>query len=210
MGSERGEEDERPVRRVFVEAFEIDKYEVTNEDFARFVEATGYVTDAERAGDPQTWRSSGAGKPRHPVVEVSWNDAVAFCQWAGKRLPTETEWEKAARGTEGYVYPWGNEWEPGRANTKESGHRGTIPVGSYPNGASPYGLLDMAGNVWEWTSDWYEAYPGSTYISPYYGQKFKVVRGGCWFSEAYRVRTSYRSATSIEATNDNLGFRCAR
>jgi formylglycine-generating enzyme required for sulfatase activity len=210
MGNDQGREEERPAHTVFVDAFEMDLFEVTNEDFAKFVDETGYVTEAEKAADGATWRTRGEGKERHPVVEVSWSDAVAYCQWLGKRLPTEAEWEKAARGTEGLIYPWGNEWVPSKANTKDSGLRGTTVVGSFAESISPYGLFDMAGNVWEWTSDWYEAYPGSDFQSEYFGQKYKVIRGGGWFAESDRVRTTYRSCTSVEATNDNLGFRCAR
>ena len=210
MGSDQGREEERPAHTVFVDTFEIDLFEVTNEDFAKFVEETGYVTEAEKAADGATWRTRGEGKERHPIVEVSWNDAVAYCQWLGKRLPTEAEWEKAARGTEGLIYPWGNEWDPAKANTKDSGLRGTTVVGSFAEGINPYGLFDMAGNVWEWTSDWYEVYPGSDFQSEYFGQKYKVIRGGGWFAASDRVRTTYRSCTSTEATNDNLGFRCVR
>jgi len=203
-------EDESPPHEVFVEAFEIDKFEVTNEEFERFVTETGYQTDAEKAGEEDNWWAYAGGKPRHPVVKVTWDDAVAYCQWAGKRLPTEIEWEKAARGTEGLIYPWGNEWDPAKANTKESGYRGTTVVGSFPQGASPYGVMDMAGNVAEWTSDWYKAYPGSDFSSPYFGEKYRVIRGGGWFSDQELVRTTERSASSEELRNDDVGFRCAR
>jgi len=208
MGSEV--EDERPPHVVFVEAFEMDMFEVTNQEFARFVWETGYVTDAEKAGDSMPWRVYAEGKPNHPVVKVSWNDARAYCEWAGKRLPTEAEWEKAARGTDGRIYPWGNEWDPTRANTKESGHRGTTPVGSFPEGASPYGVMDMAGNVAEWTADWFKAYPGSDWYSPYFGEKYRVIRGGGWFSDRELVRTTERSCSGVELANDDVGFRCAR
>ena len=208
MGSDF--EDERPAHKVFVEAFEIDKFEVTHEEFARFVEETGYVTDAEKAGDSMTWRTYAEGKPKHPVVKVSWNDAVAYCEWAGKRLPTEAEWEKAARGTDGRIYPWGDEWDPAKANTKEGGYRGTTIVGSFPDGASPYGVMDMAGNVAEWVADWYKAYPGSDFTSPYFGEKYRVIRGGGWFSDKELVRTSARSCSSVDLANDDVGFRCAR
>jgi len=208
MGSDH--EDERPPREVYVEAFEIDEFEVINEEFERFVTETGYETEAEKAGEPQTWHTYAQGKPQHPVVKVTWNDAVAYCEWAGKRLATEAEWEKAARGTEGYIYPWGNDWDPTKANTKEAGYRDTTIVGSFPEGASPYGVMDVVGNVREWVSDWYKAYPGSDYDSPYFGEKYRVIRGGGWFEETELARTTERFASSEEARNDDLGFRCVR
>ena len=210
MGSDAGNEDEAPVREVDLPAFRIDKFEVINADFAQFVEATGYQTDAEQEGRAKNWRSAAEGKDNHPVVYVSWNDAAAYCQWVGKRLPTEAEWEKAARGTDGRIYPWGNEWDPAKANVKETGLRGTATVGSFGAGASPYGVEDMTGNVWEWTADWYEAYPGSDYQSDYFGQQFRVLRGGGWFETAEAVRTTARNANSEIAANDDIGFRCGR
>lgn len=210
MGSDTGRGDEAPAHEVDLPAFEIDKFEVTNADFARFVEATGYKTDAEKAGVANTWRAYAQGKDNHPVVKVSWNDAVAYCQWLGKRLPTEAEWEKAARGTDGRVYPWGNEYDPQKANGKDRGIRGTTAVGSFAEGASPYGVMDMAGNVWEWTADWYQPYPGSTFASDYFGEKFKVLRGGGWFETADFLRTTVRNAGALETANDDIGFRCAR
>jgi formylglycine-generating enzyme required for sulfatase activity len=203
-------ENESPPHPVSVTAFEIDRFEVTNDAFQQFVADTGYQTEAEQAGEESNWRAYAEGNPRHPVVKVTWNDAGAYCQWAGKRLPTEAEWEKAARGTEQLVYPWGNEWDPDRANTKVSGYRGTTVVGSFPQGVSPYGLMDMAGNVAEWTSDWYEAYPGSSFSSPYFGEQYRVIRGGGWFSDEEQVRTTERSASSEDLRNDDVGFRCAR
>jgi formylglycine-generating enzyme required for sulfatase activity len=210
MGNDSGDGDETPAHKVSVDAFEIDKFEVTNEQFRVFVDQTGHVSTAEKAGESATWRTYAEGKPNHPVVLVSWNDAVAYCEWAGKRLPTEAEWEKAARGPEGFIYPWGNEWATGKANTEESGYRGTTIVGSFPDGASPYGLMDMAGNVSEWTSDWYEAYPGSTCTSGYFGKKYRVIRGGGWFSDAHLVRTTERSCSTVDLHNDDVGFRCVR
>ena len=210
MGSDTGDPDEAPVHEVDLPAFEIDQLEVINADFAQFVEATGYQTDAEKEGRSKNWRDDAEGKDNHPVVRVSWNDAVAYCEWLGKRLPTEAEWEKAARGTDGRTYPWGDEWDSSKANVKETGLRGTAAVGSFGTGVSPYGVEDMAGNVWEWTADWYEPYPGSTYDSEYFGQKFQVVRGGGWFEMADAVRTTNRDLTSPTAANDDIGFRCTR
>jgi iron(II)-dependent oxidoreductase len=210
MGSDTGEADEAPAHEVDLPAFEIDQFEVTNADFAQFVEATGYQTDAEKEGRSKNWRDDAEGKDNHPVVRVSWNDAVAYCEWLGKRLPTEAEWEKAARGTDGRMYPWGDEWDPSKANVKETGLRGTAAVGSFGTGTSPYGVEDMAGNVWEWTADWYEPYPGSTYQTEYFGQKFKVVRGGGWFEMDDAVRSTNRDLTSVTAANDDMAFRCAR
>jgi len=207
MGSDV--EDERPPHAVFVDGFEMDRLEVTNQEFERFVRETGYVTDAEKAGDT-SWRYYAKNKPQHPVVKVSWNDAVAFCAWAGKRLPSEAEWEKAARGADARAYPWGNQWDAARANAKETGNRGTTPVGGFPAGASPYGVLDMAGNVAEWTTDWFKAYPGGDFYSPYYGEKYRVIRGGGWFSDQNLVRTTERSASSMTLANDDVGFRCVR
>jgi formylglycine-generating enzyme required for sulfatase activity len=209
MGSEN--KIERPPHTVFVDAFQMDQFEVTNEQFEKFVAETGYITDAEKAGDT-SWRYYATNKPNHPVVKVSWNDTKAFCEWAQKRLPTEAEWEKAARGTDGRTYPWGNDWDVNKANTKEAGYRGTTIVGSFPNGASPYGVMDMAGNVAEWTSDWfqpYPGYPGGDSEAQYFGEKFRVIRGGGWFDQDL-VRTAARSNSSVTLANDDVGFRCAR
>jgi formylglycine-generating enzyme required for sulfatase activity len=194
-----------------VEEFEIDVYEVTNARFADFVEETGYVTDAEKAGDPTPWTAYFTdGKEDYPVVKVTWNDATAYCKWAGKRLPTEVEWERAARGDDGRVYPWGDEWDTTYLNGKESGLRGPVTVGTFPQGASPYGVMDMAGNVWEWTDAWYQGYPQTSFTSNYFGETYRVLRGGGWFSDAEQVRTTQRNANSPEAANDDIGFRCAR
>jgi len=210
MGSDADDPDEAPQHQVDLPAFEIDLFEVTNAQFAAFVEVTGYQTDAEKGGEAGWHGFYAEGKDNHPVVKVSWNDAVAYCQWLGKRLPTEAEWEKAARGTDGRVYPWGNEWDASRLNSYQSGYRGTTPVGSFAGGVSPYGVFDMAGNVWEWTADWYLPYPGSSYQDPYFGEKNRVTRGGGWFEEPPQVRTSNRNCTTPTAANDDLGFRCAR
>jgi ribose transport system permease protein len=210
MGSDAGAEDEAPAHEEDLPAFAIDVFEVTNADFAVFVETTGYQTDAENEGRTRNWRSAGEGKDNHPVVFVSWNDAAAYCQWLGKRLPTEAEWEKAARGSDERIYPWGDDYDPSKANVKDTGLRGTAVVGSFGAGASPYGAEDMAGNVWEWTADWYEAYPGSDFQSDYFGGRFRVLRGGGWFETANAVRSHVRNANTETAASDDIGFRCAR
>ncbi|MBN1994254.1 MAG: formylglycine-generating enzyme family protein [Anaerolineae bacterium] len=211
MGSDEGDPEDAPAHEVDVPAFAIDKFEVTNLDFSAFADATGYVTYAEQQGIG-SWREEwGIGKDNHPVVMVTWDDATAYCEWLDKRLPTETEWEKAARGEDGRVFTWGNEWDPTKANVKERGLRGTAAVGSFGESASPYGVEDMIGNVWEWTADWYQPYPGNTTDDPYYGERFKVTRGGGWFDEEPQATTFNRNAGDPTKTaSDELGFRCTR
>jgi formylglycine-generating enzyme required for sulfatase activity len=211
MGSDEGDPEDAPAHEVDLPAFEIDKFEVTNADFEAFVDTTGYVTFAEKQG-AGTWRDEwGTGEDTHPVTMVTWDDAQAYCGWLGKRLPSEAEWEKAARGDDGRSFPWGNEWDPNKANVKERGLRGTAAVGSFGDGASPYGVEDMVGNVWEWTADWYQPYPGNSTEDPYYGERFRVTRGGGWFDEEAQATTFNRNAADPNKTaNDDLGFRCAR
>jgi formylglycine-generating enzyme required for sulfatase activity len=217
---------ETPQRRVYVEDFYIDKYLVTNAEYERFVEATSHVTEAEIEGWGWVWEESlkkveGAdwrhpGGPEstiedrmdHPVVMVSWNDASAYADWVGKRLPTEAEWEKAARGTQGWLWPWGNEWDGRKANTIEAGPHTVTPVGSYPAGASPYGCLDMAGNVWEWMADWLKAYPASDYLDNDLGEKYKVLRGGSWNGYGDVTRCAFRVRFDPSNRGNDIGFRC--
>ncbi len=212
MGSSEGLEDERPAHEVDLPAFQIDQTEVTNAQFALFAESTGYQTQAEESGSPKTWRDEWqTGEEDFPVVRVSWADAIAYCEWAGKYLPTEAEWEKAARGPDAYTFPWGNDYDPAKVNGKDSGIRGPVAVSSYPDGASPYGALNMAGNVREWTADpGYLPYAGNSVGSPYYGEDLRVLRGGGWFDVADDLRTTRRNPTSPEAANWDIGFRCAQ
>lgn len=210
LGSDTTEPNESPAQTMDLPAFEIDRFEVTNEDFEMFANATGYQTEGEQSGAKKTWRTYLEGKAGHPVVKASYHDAVAYCEWLGKRLPTEFEWEKAARGDKGNLFPWGNTFNAANANIKATGIRGTVAAGSFPGGASPYGVEDMAGNVWEWTASPYQAYPNSTYADKFYSDDLRVTRGGGWFDDEAQIRAGNRSAAAMNAANDDLGFRCAR
>lgn len=202
--------DEHPQHKVYLTAYYIDQHEVTNAQYKDFVEATG-------AAPPQGWREGRIpnGREDLPVTYVNWYEADRFCRWRGKRLPTEAEWEKAARGTDGREYPWGNEFDPTKANTGDTGIGDLSPVGRFEAGKSPYGVYDMAGNAWEWTADWYKPYPGSDYKNEAFGEKNKVLRGSSWggtghYAIPYFYRASYRLYTTPEERFHDAGFRCAR
>lgn len=200
MGRPGGDEYETPVRTITVSPFFIARTEVTNQEYQRFVTETGH-----RA--PPHWQNGKflANEANLPVVNVSWDDANDFAKWAGKRLPTETEWEFAARGTESRLYPWGNNWNPASANAaRETGGR-ISEVGRYPNGASPFGVLDMCGNVWEWTSSNLLSYADNQVMAP-----GKVIRGGAFNVPSERATTTYRGVLPPERLGDKTGFRLAR
>jgi len=215
MGSDGRQalEDERPLHRVWLSAFSMDLHEVTTEQYAAFVAAEGREA-------PWQWSQVDLVLHRdRPVIGVNWHDADAYCRWKGKRLPTEAEWEKAARGTDGRLYPWGNQ-EPNKdlANfalgARFSYSQVLQPVGSYEKGRSPSGLYQMAGNVWEWVQDWYgtgyyEISPERDPGGPGQGQ-FKAVRGGSW-SDLPKYLLAYgRFKLLPETRNSYTGFRCAR
>ena len=207
--------DEGPQHTLFVPAFQIDIYEVTNLQYKKFIDATGRASP--RHFENRTYPE---GKVDHPVVYVSWYDAEAYCAWAGKRLPSDIEWEKAARGTDGRTYAWGNDFNVNFANTpvrweylKTEGD--TTPVGGFPQGKSVYGLYDTSGNVWEWTASWYEAYPGNTRITENYGETYKTLKGGSWWDcSFYKCGISAplynRSFFYPKTKNKSFGFRCAK
>lgn len=190
----------------------MDKYEVTNARYKKFVKAAGHQL-------PDHWVKQNneipKGEEEFPVVFVSWRDAHDYCQWAGKRLPTEFEWEKAARGTDARVFPWGNEFDKNKGNTPQYGLGKTMKVGSFDNGKSPYGLYDMAGNVFEWTASWYKSYPGNTHKDPNEGEIYRVVKGGSWYDcTYYRCGISAPTYNRIffhpMTKNFSFGFRCAK
>ncbi len=199
-----------PEHRVFLDSFYMDIYEVTNAEYKKFVDATGH-----RA--PDHWKNSTypPEKKDHPVTFVDWYDANDYCHWAGKRLPTEAEWEKAARGTDGKVFPWGNVFDSEKGNTPQHGKGGTMPVGSFASGVSPYEVHDLAGNVWEWTSDWYKAYSDNKHPDENVGEKYRVIKGGSWYDCTYyrcgiSAPTYNRVFMLQETRNNNFGFRCAK
>ena len=191
--------------------FLIDVYPVTNDQFARFIQEGGYDQEkfwsqegwkwkqGEGVTQPQYWGDSKWNQPDHPVVGVSGYEAEAFAKWAKKWLPTEMEWERAARGTDGRAYPWGDKFQAEFCNSAESKFGGTTPVTKYLEGRSPEGCYDMAGNVWEWTVDWFDA-DKDTY----------VIRGGSWGVEARNLRSSNRFYRVPTYWSFNIGFRCAQ
>jgi formylglycine-generating enzyme required for sulfatase activity len=240
--------DESPQHTVYLDSYWFDQTEVTTEMFRRFAESTGFETTAEREGWGMPWTDGpkedewphvpgtdwqhphgpeSVALDDHPVVQVSWDDASAYCDWVGGRLPTEAQWEKAARGTDSRLWPWGDTYDGNRGSfcdascpvkrwnhdAYDDGYALTAPVGSFPGGASPNGALDMAGNVWEWVADWYDEnyYTDSPYenpTGPSYGTE-RTQRGGAWIDNESWVRTTVRHSTLPWARFDDLGFRCA-
>ncbi len=202
-------DNERPQRTVFVDAFYIDKYEVTNKQYKQFLAETGY--EPKHYLDRLPYNA-----PNLPAVVLEWEDAVAYTVWAGKRLPTEAEWEKAARGTDGRIWPWGNEWDGTKLSGNDGtglkdGYKETAPIGQFPQGASPYGAHDMAGNLWEWVSDWYDpnyyqtSPPNINPKGPDTGDGH-VLKGGGWAENLDFTRCASRLGG--EPGSLLRGFRC--
>ena len=196
--------NELPKHQVHLDAYYIDKHEVTNEDYKRFCDATGHAYP-EYFSD----KDFPPGAARKPVVMVSWMDAEAYARWAGKRLPTEFEWEVAAAGISGKTWPWGNLWASGEANTRERGRDDSAEVGSHPFDMSEFGIFDMAGNVSEWTQNWYQPYPGNKRKEKEYGEQFKVLRGGSSKTSRDFARSQFRARLPNSFRSLDLGFRCA-
>ncbi len=201
--------DNTPARKIHLKGFYIDKYEIRNREYKLFCEKTGHP-------EPSFWKDRifPEGKEDNPVSNISWHSANRYCKWSGKRLPSEEEWEKAARGgAEGNLFPWGNEFDPNKANFS-SGK--LLSVGMKQEDKSDYGVYDMAGNVMEWTSSWYESYPGSKYKSDDFGRKHKVMRGGEGLSKGHytAIGITLRSYIRLHAVPDakgpDLGFRCVK
>jgi formylglycine-generating enzyme required for sulfatase activity len=215
MGSDPGvdkwaRDDEQPQHTLYLPDYYMARTPVTNAQYAAFVQVTYHR-------QPKGWEHGKppSGKEDHPVVWVSWHDAIAYCRWLSEvtgrpyRLPSEAQWEKGARGTDGRIYPWGNRWDAEQCNTKESGKEGTTPVGAYPQGASPYELLDMAGNVFEWTRSVHKSYP----YDPDDGREdleaegARVLRGGSWLNIRDFARCVVRHWNSPDYSFNHIGFR---
>ena len=204
MGDSQGDENNL-IHRVYLDEYWIDTFEVTNSQYREFLSATG-------RSEPKYFSDSNYNQDNQPVVGVSWSDASSYCSWGKKRLPTEAEWEKAARGENSQVFPWGDTFLASRANTKESKNRQPVGVGNYTHGVSPFNLHDLAGNVWEWCDDWYnkeyyENSPSRNPGGPATG-KDRVVRGGGW--NTLHVNMAFRRGIKPNKSFESLGFRCAR
>lgn len=243
MGSpasfETADANEFPQHPVELTAFWIDQTEVTVAQFRIFIEATGHETTAELQGTGYVFDGSWRLQPgvsweyptgpdatasdNHPVTQVSWHDALAYCEWVGGALPSEAQWEYAARGSDGFIYPWGNEFDSTKLNycdtncsqswkdeTVDDGYALTSPVGSFPDGRSWVGTFDMAGNVWEWVNDWQGPYPADLQHNPVGAAsgRSKVLRGGGWVGDENSVRTARRGGNSPNSRGIPDGFRC--
>jgi formylglycine-generating enzyme required for sulfatase activity len=206
MGSDTGDEFERPAHKVRLAPFYIDMNEVTCEEYLKF-------TTEQHHRLPPNWTTGSfpSGAAKQPVTGVDWYDATAYAKWAGKRLPTEEEWEYTARGNNGGRYPWGNDWKPNVANAGDSSAKRLTDVGSYPGGKTATGVMDMMGNAWEWTASDVVAYPGGHFSSTV-PRAMKVIRGGSWQESKQQATTTYRGFLEMSGAENYLatGFRCVR
>jgi formylglycine-generating enzyme required for sulfatase activity len=229
---EIGEEDEKPEKRIYLDNFMMGKYPVTNQEFKVFIDDGGYENKQFWTKEGWQWiKEENISEPgllhdrkwnglNFPVVEVSWYEASAYTRWLSEKtghrymLPSEAQWEKAARGSSGFLYPWGKKWKDDYCNSRECGLIRSSPVGIFPKGKSPYGCLDMSGNVLEWCSDWYEddyykKSPDRNPPGPKSGT-YRVLRGGCWFDYGWFVRSAYRNRYEPSDRLNITGFRLAR
>lgn len=212
MGNAEGDAREQPVHTVALDGFWMDRTEVTNTQYRQCVEAGACDPPARVASSSCASYYSNSAYDDYPVINVTWHQAVAYCEWAGVRLPTEAEWEYAARGPEGWIYPWGDDWDASRLNSLHAGLGDPTEVGSYQAGASWCGALDMAGNVWEWIADWYGVYyysrsPSRNPSGPSSGRR-RVVRGGSWVDFRVDARSTVRGRYNPDRSNTYIGFRC--
>jgi len=228
MGVADPASDAFPEHSRFLDDFYLDRTTVTNARFLDFVKDRGYsreklwgedgwsvvekFIDATGLPGPRYWSDGKypSGLEAHPVVGISFFEARAFCRWAGRRLPSEEEWEKGAAGPDGVPYPWGRTFDAKLCNTWESGRGATTRAGRYPKGASPYGLLDMAGNVLEWTRSFYGPYPGNETKNPHFGEIYRVLRGGAWYFKKGSALTTTRIIMRPALRWNYVGFRCAQ
>jgi formylglycine-generating enzyme required for sulfatase activity len=219
MGNNSIKREQRPSHNVYLDSFYIDKYEVTNAEYYEFLDYINKTKDHSKCREdepinkdhqPHNWEKDYYNHPEFPVVRIDWHDACAYAAWAGKRLPTEAEWEKAARGTDERKWPWGSEWDPSKYNFGDP-----EPVGSREEGKSPYGCYDMAGSVAEWCADWanmnyYEKSPKRNPKGPEKGEK-KIIRGGSRFiPDGLSLRSTARKELRPNIGNMSVGFRCVK
>jgi serine/threonine-protein kinase len=210
MGSEFGDTDETPVHSVQLNAYWIDKYEVSNSQYAKCVSAGACIRPRLKKSFTRTNYYGNAEYDDYPVIYVTWEQAKTYCEWVGGKLPTEAQWEQAAAGTISRIYPWGDENPNNRLANYNNNFGDTSKVGSYPQGASSYGAMDMAGNVWEWVADYYAPYMEEMAKNPTGPRSgtYRILRGGSWYASSRNLRTANRYINYPTNTSSNIGFRC--